>query len=149
MSSLVQPRQATTLIKSVESCTINPSKKPDSSQNGCPAWALAFSVKADLSQRSKKLASSQCPQLAPDLQKEEVVKDSKKQDPQITEVWTGDAFNSTDWQAGQPLFKALSPGRKTQISKHAHEWTPAMHKRAQISSKINQQCFACGTSRRA
>jgi hypothetical protein len=73
------------------------------------------------------------------------MKDSQKRDPLVAQPWTNDTFNSINWQANQSSFSALSPGRKIQISKYAHEWTPMMHKRAQAEgNKIDCRCFACG-----
>jgi hypothetical protein len=73
-----------------------------------------------------------------------IIKDSKKPDPTIDAEWTEDTFESVDWQANGSSFKALVLGRQLQISKYAHEWTPTMHHQAQISNKIDRQCFTCG-----
>jgi hypothetical protein len=73
------------------------------------------------------------------------MKDSQKRDPLIAKPWTNDTFNSVNWQANQSSFSALAPGRKIQISKYAHEWTPTIHKCAQAKgNKIDRRCFACG-----
>lgn len=80
---------------------------------------------------------------APALQ-ESVMSDSKKRGPVIEEQWTEATFNCVDWQANQSSFKALSPGKKIQIAKFAHEWTPTLHHRANVDNKIDRQCFACG-----
>jgi hypothetical protein len=80
---------------------------------------------------------------APALQ-QSIMKDSKKRDPLIEAEWTDDTFNSVDWQANKSSFDALSPGKKIQISKYAHEWTLTLHQRAHIDNKIDRRCFTCG-----
>jgi hypothetical protein len=71
------------------------------------------------------------------------MKYSKKWDPVIEVEWTDDTFNSVDWQANKSSFNALSLGKKIQISKYAHEWTPTLHQQAHIDDKIDRWCFAC------
>jgi hypothetical protein len=66
-----------------------------------------------------------------------IMKDSKKRDPLIEAEWTDDTFNSVNWQANKSSFNALSPGKKIQISKYAHEWTPTLHQQAHIDNKID------------
>ena len=40
--------------------------------------------------------------------------------------------------------KAMSIGRRIQISKFVHDWTPTKHQLALFDNSIDRRCFACG-----
>ena len=72
-----------------------------------------------------------------------IIKDSKKRDKFIPNDWTDATFDDVDWKAINSSLKAVSIGRRFQLSKFAHEWTPTLHHLAKIDNSIDRRCFAC------
>jgi hypothetical protein len=73
---------------------------------------------------------------APSLQTV-LCKKSQKRDPDISHSWTNETFDDIDWTAVCSSFKSLAPGRKLQISKFTHEWTPTMHQCAIMDNSLD------------
>ena len=72
-----------------------------------------------------------------------IIEDSKKRDKFIPNDWSDATFDDVDWKAINSSLKAVSIGRRFQLSKFAHEWTPALHHLAKIDNSIDRRCFAC------
>ena len=72
-----------------------------------------------------------------------IIEDSKKRDKFIPNDWTDATFDDVDWKAINSSLKAVSIGRRFQLSKFAHEWTPTLHHLAKIDNSIDRRCFAC------
>jgi hypothetical protein len=110
-----------------------------------PAWAPGLN--AGLLHHGKLITKKQDEQVitaatAPRLQTV-MCKKSQKRDPNIHEPWTDDTFNTIDWLTVRSSFKSQAPGRKLQIAKFTHEWTPTMHQRALMDNSLDRRCFAC------
>ena len=72
-----------------------------------------------------------------------IMEDSKERDKFIPMDWTDNTFDDIDWKAVKSSMQAVSIGRRFQIAKYAHKWTPILHHLARIDNRVNQQCFAC------
>jgi hypothetical protein len=73
-----------------------------------------------------------------------LIKKSQRRDPFITTDWTDATFDDIDFRALEQSMKATSFGRRIQISKFAHNWTPTRDHLACIDNKVDRRCFACG-----
>ena len=72
-----------------------------------------------------------------------IIEDSKKRDKFIPNDWTDATLDDVNWKAINSSLKAVSIGRRFQLSKFAHEWTPTLHHLAKIDNSIDRRCFAC------
>jgi len=68
---------------------------------------------------------------------------SMKRDRTIPNDWHDDTFDDIDWKSIGSSMKAMTIGRRIQISKFTHEWNPHAHNLATRDNKIDRRCFAC------
>jgi len=75
--------------------------------------------------------------------REYIIDRSQRRDPFIPSAWSDETFNDIDWKSVRSSFKSLSYGRRIQLSKFVHNWTPTNHHLANIDNGTDRRCFAC------
>jgi hypothetical protein len=76
--------------------------------------------------------------------REYLIKKSQRRDEFIPSDWSNSTFDDIDFRNLEHSMKAMSFGRRIQISKFAHNWTPTRDHLACIDNKVDRRCFACG-----
>jgi hypothetical protein len=75
--------------------------------------------------------------------REHLISHSQSRDKFIPNDWTDRTFDDIDWKPLCSSMKAVSFGRRFQLSKFIHKWTPTLDHLARIDNSVDRRCFAC------
>jgi hypothetical protein len=76
--------------------------------------------------------------------RERLIEKSQRHDPFIPTNWANSTVDNIDWKNLRSSFQNLTAGRRFQLAKFAHNWTPTLHQRATQDNSIDRRCFHCG-----